>query len=160
MEKEIRPTIKGRLVINNLRDKARLLLLIRNFKDAVEYAHSLMKKGMAERETVKLLTSRILNNAHYSYSALQRAKMYRDQPYLKLKKPRLFSVGKGDEKGNRNIRFLSTDTVIIKIPSATGRHRWIKGEVKFGKRYLRIVEELVSSHIPLWCWSIFEERRA
>ena len=148
MEEKVRPTVRGRLTLNSPIDKAWLLLLMRNFKDAVEYAHSLMRKSTPEGEIVKLLTSRILNNAHYSHSALQRAKLYREQRYLKLKKPQLYSVGKGMENGNRNIRLHSTDRVMIKIPSATGRHRWITAGVRFGKRYLPIIEELVNGGIP------------
>jgi len=89
---EVKPTIKGRLILNSSEDRAWLLLLMRNFRDAVEYSHSLLRDGLNDAEIVKLLTSRILNNANYSYSALQRAKLYQDQPYLKLKKPQLFSV--------------------------------------------------------------------
>ncbi len=148
MEKEVKPTVKGKLVIDSPEDRAWLLLLMRNFKDAIEYAHSLMRKGIKESDIVKLLTSRILNNSHYSYSALARAKLYRNQPYLKLKKPQLFSVGKGNEKGNRNIRLASADTVKIKIPSSTGRHRWIVAKVRFGGRYLEVVKELVNAQFP------------
>ena len=131
MGKEVKPTVKGKLIIDSPEDRAWLLFLMRNFKDAVEYAHSLMKNGIKENEIVKLLTSRILNNKWYSYSAYVRARLYRNQPYLKLKKPQLFSVGGKSEKGNRNIRFLSTDTLKIKIPSATGKHRWMLAKVRF-----------------------------
>ena len=148
MGEEVKPTVKGRLIVSSPEDRAWFLLLMRNFKDAVEYAHSLMRKGIPDGEIVKLITSRILCNAHYSYSALKRARLYKEQPHLKLRKPQLFSVGKGHEKGNRNIRFLSTDIVKIKIPSVTGRHRWITAKVKFGGRYLGIVEELVNAKIP------------
>ena len=78
----MRPTIKGRLVVDSPVDRAWLLLLMRNFRDAVEYAHSLMRKGCPDVWIVKLLASRILNNAHYSYSALMRARLYGNQPYL------------------------------------------------------------------------------
>jgi len=148
VEEEVKPTIKGRLILNSSEDKAWLFLLMRNFRDAIEYAHSLLRDGMKDAEIVKLLTSRILNNAHYSYSAVQRAKLYQLQPYLKLKKPQLFSVGKGSERGNRNIRFESSDIVKIKIPSSTGRHRWIVAKAKFGEKYIPIIEELAKSLLP------------
>ncbi|ADI31453.1 transposase, IS605 OrfB family [Staphylothermus hellenicus DSM 12710] len=141
-------TIRGRLILNSIVDKAWLLLLMRNFRDAVEYAHNLLRKNVSENDIVKLLASRILSNAHYSYSALQRAKMYRQQPYLKLKKPQLFSIGKRNEKGNRNIRFLSTDRVQIKIPSATGKHRWITAGVRFGRKYISTIKKLINNSIP------------
>ncbi len=158
MEK-VKPTIKGRLIVNSSAERAWLFLLMRNFKDAVEYAHSLMRRGLSDGEIVKLLTSRILNNAHYSYSALQKAKLYCNQPYLKLRKPQLFSVGKGNEKGNRNIRFESVNKVKIKIPSASGRHRWIIVEVKFGRKYIPVIRELVGSEIPYGAGVYLKEKR-
>jgi len=145
VEKEVKPTIKGKLILATPEDEGFLLYTMRNFKDAVEYAHSLMRKGVGENEIVKLLTSRILHNKWYSYSAYKRAKLYREQQYLKLRKPQLFSVGSRDERGNRNIKFISTDRVKIKIPSVSGRHRWIIGEVRFSKKHLPIVQELVNA---------------
>ncbi len=144
---EIKPTIRGKLIVSSSEEKGFLLYVMRNFKDAVEYAHSLMRKGVKENKIVKLLTSRILNNKWYSYSAYKKAKLYRKQPYLKLKKPQLFSVGSSDEKGNRNIKFDSTDTVKIKIPSASGRHRWIIAKAEFGRKHIPIIQELVASNI-------------
>ncbi len=148
MAKEVKPTVKGKLILDSPEDRALLLYLMRNFKDAVEYAHALMRKGMGENEIVKLLTSRILNNKWYSHSAYKRARLYREQPHLKLKKPQLFSVGSRDEKGNRNIKFESTDRVRIKVPSATGRHRWITAKTRFSKKHLPIIQELINSNTP------------
>jgi len=48
--KEVRATIKGKLRFD-LEDKA-FLLYAMNFKDAVEYAHSLMRKGIEESKIV------------------------------------------------------------------------------------------------------------
>lgn len=139
---EVRATIKGRLEAEDLASKALLLYAMRNFRDAVEFAHNLLKKGLKESDVVKLVTSRILNNSHYAHSALVRAKLYADRPYLKLKKPQLFSVGKSNERGNRNVRFLSTDRVLIKISHANGKHEFVEFKVRFGRKYLPIVKEL------------------
>ena len=79
MEKNVKPTIRGKLVFKSPEDKALLFYLMRNFRDAVEYVHFLVKKGIPDKDIVKLITSRILNNAHYAYSALQRAKLYKNQ---------------------------------------------------------------------------------
>lgn len=141
--------IKGHLVIEDSVTKAKLYHLMRNFRDAVEFAHNLLKRNVEESKIVKLVTSRILNNAHYSYSALQRAKLYKNQPYLKLRKPQLYSVGKSNEKGNRNVRFVSTDRVLIKIPHADGRHEFVEFKVKFGKRHIPIVRELINPEFPI-----------
>jgi len=50
--KEVRATVKGKLRFDSLEDKAFLLYAMRNFKDAVEYAHSLMRKGIEESKIV------------------------------------------------------------------------------------------------------------
>ncbi len=141
---EIQATIKGKLKIDDIVLKAKLLHLMRNFRDSVEFAHNLMRKSLDENRIVKIITSRVLNNSHYAYSAIQRAKLYRKQSYLKLMKPQLYSVGKSNEKGNRNVRFVSTDKVLIKIPHANGKHEFVEFKVKFGKNYLPIVEELIN----------------
>jgi len=141
----IQATIKGKLKIDDAIAKAKLLYLMRNFRDAVEFAHNLMRKGLDEGRIIKLITSRILNNAHYSYSALQRAKLYKEQHYLKLKRPQLYSIGKSNEKGNRNIRFISTNKVLVKIPHADGKHEFVEFNVRFGKKHLPIVKELINS---------------
>ncbi len=39
-----------------------------------------------------------------------------------MKKPQLYSIGKGHEKGDRNVRVVDVDRVLIKIPRANGRH--------------------------------------
>ena len=44
MGKKMKPTVKGRLIVSSPEDRAWLLLLMRNFKDAVEYAHSFNEK--------------------------------------------------------------------------------------------------------------------
>ena len=149
-------TVKGKLRFD-LEDKA-FLLYAMNFKDAVEYAHSLMRKGIEESKIVKLLTSRILNNKWYALSALRRARLYSNQPYLKLKKPQLFSVGSEDENGNRNIKFDATDTVRIKVPSASGRHRWITAKARLGRKHIPIRAGKLQR--PLRGKNLFEGRRA
>jgi len=140
---EGRATIVGKIEFQNETDKALLLYTMRLFKDAVEFAHNLFRKDLPKNEIVKLLTSRILHNKWYSVSAYIRAKLYENQSYLKLKKPQLYSAGSSDENGNRNIKFVRTDLVKIKIPSADGKHRWIECKVKFGRKHIPIIEELL-----------------
>ncbi|RLG15939.1 hypothetical protein DRN63_04820 [Nanoarchaeota archaeon] len=109
---EIKPTVIGRLIIERPEDKAWLLLLMRKFREAVEMAHHLLSEGVSEREVKRRIT-RYLSNAWYASSAIKRARLYLNQPYLKLKKPQLFSVGSKDEGGNRNVRLVSTDQTSI-----------------------------------------------
>jgi len=139
---EIKPTIVGRLYLESPVDKAKLLHLMRKFRDAIEMAHYHMRQGRDINEIHRRLT-RFLDNGHYAHSAYQRAKLYKNQPYLKLRKPQLFSVGRACEKGNRNIRLSSTERVKIKIPHADGKHEWIEIKVKFGQKYLPLIEEIV-----------------
>ena len=120
---------------------------MRLFREAVERSFIPLKKGLEDKEITRRI-ARYMSNAHYSYSALQRAKMYRNQSKLRLRKPQLYNVGKACEKGNRNIRFISTDTVLAKVPHANGRHEWVKCKVKLGKKYIPIVEELVNAKFP------------
>ncbi len=136
-------TIVGRLEFPDIVTKAKVLYTMRLFKESIERSHILLKKGLKDKEIVMRIT-RYMNNAHYSYSALKRAKMYRKQNKLNLRKPQLYSVGKACEKGNRNVRLISTDTVLVKVPHANGRHEWIKCKVKFGRKHIPIVSELVN----------------
>ena len=144
---EARATIKGKIEFLSDVDKALLLYTMRLFKDAVEFAHNLLRNGLKKNDIVKLITSRILNNKWYSVSAYTRAKLYENQPYLKLRKPQLYSVGSSDESGNRNIKFVDTNLVKIKIPSADGKHRWIECRVKFSKKQIPIISELVNGDL-------------
>jgi len=134
-----RATIIRKIEFESDVDRALLLYAMRLFRDAVEYAHNLLRRKLSRNEIVKLLASRILNNKWYSMSAYARAKLYEDQPYLKLKKPQLYSVGSSDEDGNRNIKFVDTNLVKIKIPSSNGRHRWVLCRVKFRKTHIPTV---------------------
>jgi len=140
---EEKVTVKGRLVIEDRVALAKLLYTMRLFRDAVEMAYRLMRKeGLKPDEATKRVT-RFIGNAHYAYSATKKAMAFLNQERLDLKKPQLYSIGKGCEKGNRNIRLISVDKVLIKIPHADGRHEWIEGAVKFSPRHIPIIEELI-----------------
>jgi len=118
---------------------------MRMFRDAIEMAHTLLfKKKLSESEVKRRLT-RVLSNAWYGSSAIKGAKLYKERIRLKLRKPLLYSIGTKHEKGNRNIRLISTDRVLIKIPHANGKHEWIEAKVRFGKKYLPLLQELLSS---------------
>lgn len=143
MDKEARATIKGKLVLEDL-DRAKVFYTMRLFKEAVEKAHHLIKKGLTKGEIVKSLYWTI-PNAHYGEAAYAKAKLYSEQNHLALKNPLLFSIGKGAgrEKGNRNIRILENE-VKIKIPHADGKHEWVTGKLIIPKRYSPILNELES----------------
>jgi hypothetical protein len=119
---------------------------MRKFRDAVEIAHSLLyKKGLSEGEVKRRLT-KYLSNAWYAYSAIKVAKLYREQKRIKLRKPQLYSVGSSDEKGNRNIKLVETNRVLIKIPHEVNGHEWAEYKVLFGKKYIPVINELISGY--------------
>ncbi|OYT52048.1 MAG: hypothetical protein B6U76_10295 [Desulfurococcales archaeon ex4484_217_2] len=147
--KEEKVTIKGKLVIHDEIVLSKLINLMRQFRDAVELAHYLLFKRKLKDSEVKRRLTRLLSNAWYGYSVIKKAKLYQKQPHIKLRKPLLFSVGcKGLEKGNRNIRLVDTDKVLIKVPHANGKHEWIECKVEFGRKYLELVKELVLGEYP------------
>ena len=143
-ESEERATVIGKLILDEI-SLAKLLTVMRMFRDAVELAHILLFKKKLSEDEVKRRLTRVLSNAWYSSSAIKVAKLYREQVRVKLRKPLLYSVGARCEKGNRNIRLLSTDRVLIKIPHANGRHEWIESKVRFGKKYLPLLQELINN---------------
>jgi IS605 OrfB family transposase len=138
---EARATIKGRLELGNL-ERAQLLYTMRLFRDTVEKAHHLVKRGLERKEVVKQLYWTI-PNAHYAEAAYTRSLLYEPQEHLKLKNPLLFSIGKGArrEGGNRNVR-IEGEQIRIKYPSADGKHKWIIGRIKVQRKYLPILEKL------------------
>ena len=103
-------------------DRAKLLYTMRLFKEAVEKAHHLIKKGMSKREIEKSLYYTI-PNARYCGSAYRKARLYEPQCHLSLKKPLLFCYGSGvgREGGNRNIK-IESERIRIKIPHVNGKH--------------------------------------
>lgn len=136
--------VNGKLLITDKVAEGKLLHIMRVFRDTVKMAHHLIKAGLDWNNAERRVTSYI-SNAHYAHSAYQKAKLWGERPYLKLKKKFLFSVGKTAEKGNRNIRLIPSDDcfiVKIKIPHADGRHEWIYAKAIFGKRYLPLLKEL------------------
>ncbi|MHC1628892.1 MAG: hypothetical protein ACXQTI_08695, partial [Candidatus Nezhaarchaeales archaeon] len=144
-EGEGRATIVGKLILNDEASLAKLLTTMRMFRDCVELAHILLFfKNLNESEAKRRLT-KVLSNAWYASSAIKVAKLYREQAKIKLRKPLLYSVGAKYEKGNRNIKLISTDKVLIKIPHADGKHEWIEASVRFGEKYLPLLQELISS---------------
>jgi len=129
------------IILDDL-ERAKVLYTMRLFKEAVEKAHHLIKKGLSKGEIVKSLYWTI-PNAHYCEAAYAKAKLYSEQNHLALKNPLLFSIGKGAvrEKGNRNIQ-IDGERIRIKIAHADGKHEWVTGKLITQKRYLPILNEL------------------
>ena len=142
---EERLTVVGKLLLDRL-SLSKLLLLMRKFRDVVELAHTLLFRERLNEVEVKRRLSSVLFNAWYSSSAIKVAKLYREQLRIKLRKPLLYSVGAKLEKGNRNIRLVSTDRVLIKVPHADGKHEWIEARVRFGAKYIPLIQELTAGN--------------
>ena len=142
---EERATVVGRLILSDEVSLAKLLTTMRMFRDGVELAHTLLFKKKLNKGEIKRRLTKVLSNAWYADSAIKVAKLYREQAKIKLRKPLLYSVGAKIERGNRNIRLISTDKVLIKVPHADGKHEWIEAKVRFGKKYLSLLQELISS---------------
>jgi len=140
---EERVTVVGRLIIEDQVSLAKLINLMRMFRDSVELVHHLLFKQKLNETKVKEHIRRYLSNSWYANSCVKVAKLYKNQSKIKLRKPILYSLGVKCEKGNRNIRLISPNKVLIKIPHANGRHEWIEGEVRFGKKYIPLIEELI-----------------
>lgn len=140
---EARATIKGRLELEDL-ERAKVFYTMRLFKEAVEKAHYLIRKGQIHKEIVKSLYFTI-PNTHYGEGACAKAKLYTEQNHLSLKNPLLFSIGKGAgrEDGNRNIK-INGNEVKIKIAHADGKHEWVTEKLIIQKRYSPILNELES----------------
>jgi len=138
--------INGKLTIDDLVTRAKLLYAMRLFRDAVKLAHHLIRSGLEWKEVERRLT-KYMSNAHYGHSAYQKAKLWKNQPYLRLRNKFLFSVGKSHEKGNRNIRLTvnhDSTSVKVKIPHADGKHEWIVCKAKFGRRHFPLLKKLTS----------------
>lgn len=136
-------TIVGKLIVSDGVSASKLLLLMRRFRDSVEMAHNMTSKRQLGESEVKRRITRYLSNAWYASSAIKMSKLYEEQDHLRLRKPFLYSLGSRDENGNRNIKFVSTDRVLIKIPHEDGRHEWIECKALFAKKHIPVIEELV-----------------
>ncbi len=140
-QEEARATIKGKLELEDL-ERAKLFYTMRLFKEAVEKAHHLFKKGIPKKEINKSLQWTI-PNSHYSDAAYRKACLYEPQNHLSLKNPLLFSHGKGAgrENGNRNIQ-IEGEKIKIKIPHADGKHEWIEGKINVQSKHRQFLDKL------------------
>ncbi len=140
-QEEVRATIKGKLELEDL-ERAKLFYTMRLFKEAVEKAHHLIKKGIPKKEIIKSLQWTI-PNSHYSEAAYRKACLYEPQNHLSLKNPLLFSHGKGAgrENGNRNIQ-IEGEKIKIKIPHADGKHEWIEGKINVQSKHRQFLDKL------------------
>ena len=126
-------------------DYMKLLLLGSKFKIATNESVKMLKDGISEKEIMKTIYDYVPNYV-YAESILKQAKAIVDSLKYSggtsafINKPYIYSRGNKYDKGNRNIRLISTDRVLIKYHDGS----WIGGYVKFKDKYHRLVDELIN----------------
>ena len=138
-------TITGRVIPLDNESYMELVLLAYRFRKSLIKAVKMYAKGLDKNTIVKEVT-RELNLGHadtiYKLAKLivEGARGNGSNP-LKTRIRKLFIASRGftSNRGNRNIRLLSTNELQVNIPW----RGWLNFKVLFGKRYIPIVNELV-----------------
>ncbi len=138
-------TIIGRVVPLDNESYMELVLLAYRFRKALTKAIKMYAKGLDKNIIVKEITRELnLGYADTIYKLakliVEGAKSNGSNP-LKIRIKKLFVASRGfsANRGNRNIRLLSTSELRVNIPWKG----WIKFRVLFGKRYIPLVNEVV-----------------
>ncbi|RLG83437.1 MAG: transposase [Thermoprotei archaeon] len=151
MAKEVREpelthvTITGRVVPLNNESYMELVLLAYRFRKSLTKAIKMYAKGVSRNTIVKEITKEL--NLGYADTIYKLAKLivegvkHNGSNPLKIRVRKLFIASRGfsSNKGNRNIRLLSTNELQVNIPW----RGWIKYKAVFGGRYIPLVKELV-----------------
>lgn len=122
-----------------------LVLLAYRFRKSLVRAVKMYAKGINKNTIVKEITREL--NLGYADTIHKLAKLivkcakHNNSNPFKVKLRKLFIASRGftANKGNRNIRLLSTNELQVNI-SWKG---WVKFKVMFGERYIPLVKELV-----------------
>jgi len=138
-------TITGRVIPLDNESYMELVLLAYRFRKSLIKAVKMYAKGLDKNTIVKEIT-KVLNLGYadtiYKLAKLivKGARRNNSNP-LKIRIRRLFIISRGfaSNKGNRNIRLLSTNELQVNIP----RKGWVKFKVVFGKQYIPLVNELI-----------------
>lgn len=138
-------TITGRLIPLNSESYMELVLLAYRFRKALNKAVKMYAKGVGKNIIVKEVTKEL--NLGYADTIYKLAKLivkgarYNNSNPLKVRIRKLFIASRGftANKGNRNIRLLSSDELQVNVPWKG----WVKFRVMFGKQYIPLVSELV-----------------
>jgi len=133
--------INGRLAPRNVKDYMKLCLLAYRFKQAVKHGINLVLKGIPQREAYKEL-AKMLPSSIYGETAYKYAKLLvegSNRRKIEIKSKWVASRGGIIWRGNLNIKLLSTDKVLIRYYNG----EWLESDVRFGKRYLPLIKELI-----------------
>jgi len=138
-------TFVGRLVPIDRDSYMELVLLAYRFRKALIKAIKMYTNGLSRDTIVREITREL--NLGYADTIYKIAKLIVEgvrnngSNPLKIEIKKLFIASRGfsANRGNRNIRLLSTNELQINIPW----RGWIKYKVLFGEKYIPLVEELI-----------------
>lgn len=138
-------TVAGRVVPLDSYSYMELVLLAHRFRKALTKAAKMYAKSMDKNTIVKEITREL--NLGYADTVYKLAKLVvegarrSNSNPLKVEIRKLFVASRGfsSNKGNRNIRLLSTSELEVNIPW----RGWVKFRVLFGGQYIPLVSELV-----------------
>jgi len=126
-------------------DYMKLLLLGKKFKIATNESVKMLKNGIGEKEIMKSIYNYVPNYV-YAESILKQAKAivnslkYSGGTSAFINRPYIYSRGNKYDKGNRNIKLVTIDRVLIKYHDSS----WIEGYVKFKDKYPSLLKELIT----------------
>ncbi|MEM1832333.1 MAG: hypothetical protein QXJ97_12500, partial [Desulfurococcaceae archaeon] len=129
----------------NSEDHVKLCYLAYRFRNNLVRAVKMYARGVDKQVIVKEITREL--NLGYADTIYKMAKLIVEgarrngSNLLKIKVRKLFIASRGfsANKGNRNIRLESTNTLYVNIP----REGWVKFKVSFGEKYIPLVKELI-----------------
>ncbi|MEM1830244.1 MAG: hypothetical protein QXJ97_01785 [Desulfurococcaceae archaeon] len=138
-------TVIGRITPLNSEDYMKLCYLAYRFRKNLVRAVKMYARGVDKQVIVKEITREL--NLGYADTIYKMAKLIVEgarrngSSPLKIKVRKLFIASRGfsANKGNRNIRLESTNTLYVNIP----REGWVRFKVSFGENYIPLVKELV-----------------
>ena len=138
-------TITGRVIPLDSDSHMELVLLAHRFRKSLAKAVKMYAKGVDRNTIVKEITKEL--NLGYADTIYKLAKLIvegarrNNSNPLRVKMRKLFIASRGftANKGNRNIRLVSTNGLQVNIPW----RGWVKYRVLFGERYIPLVRELV-----------------
>lgn len=144
-KKELAITIIGKVVSFDVDGYTELVLLAWRFRRLLIKAIKMYANDLDKDTIVKEVTREL--NLGYADTIYKMAKLiaegarYKGSNPLKVEVKKLFIASRGfvANKGNRNIRLISTRELEVNIPWKG----WVRCKVSFGEKYIPLVEELV-----------------
>jgi len=138
-------TVVGRVVPLDSESYMELVLLAYRFRRAFVKAVKMYARGVSKGVIVKVVTREL--NLGYADTVYKFAKLivegvrWNGSDPLRVRIRRLFVASRGfsADKGNRNIRLLSSRELWVNVPW----RGWLRFGVCFGERYVPLVSELV-----------------